>query len=80
MVLFVRSKLGQRQHLTVRAISSGNGTRRVVVDYPSGLKRLHYFSSNSALLDGTTALQAELTAQGWKPNWASTRLTLSPFW
>lgn len=67
MVSFTRGRLDQRQHLTVRSIISGNGNSRLVVAYPDGLQQLRYFASDSALFDGTMALQTELLANGWEP-------------
>lgn len=67
MVSFTRGRLDQRQHLTVRSVISGNGNSRLIVAYPDGLHQLRYFASDSALFDGTMALQVDLEADGWKP-------------
>ena len=74
MVAFTRLQSAQRQHLTIHAREWSNGGLRLIVAYPKGLRKVHCFSTDSALLNGTMALQAELTANGWnavrpfKPN------------
>ena len=66
MVRFVNRRLRERRHLTVRRVGSRDGYR-VVVTYPDGLRRLHTFPDESALIAGTTALQAALAGDGWEP-------------
>ncbi len=66
MVRFVNRRLQQRRRLTVRRVRSRDGYR-LVVTYPDGLQRLHAFQDSAALIAGTNALQAELTAEGWEP-------------
>ena len=74
MVAFTRLQSAQRQHLTIHAREWRTGAFRLIVAYPNGLRKVHCFSTDSALLNGTMALQAELTANGWnavrplKPN------------
>jgi len=65
MVAFTRLQSSQRQHLTIQARNWSNGGFRLIVAYPNGLRKIHCFGSDSALLNGTMALQAELTANGW---------------
>lgn len=65
MVAFTRLQSSQRQHLTIHAREWSNGGFRLIVAYPNGLHKIHCFATNSALLNGTMALQAELTANGW---------------
>ena len=65
MVAFTRLESAQRQHLTIHAREWSNGGFRLIVAYPNGLRKIHCFATDSALLDGTMALQAELTANGW---------------
>ena len=65
MVAFTRLQSSQRQHLTVHTRNWSNGGFRLIVAYPNGLRKIHCFGNNSALLNGTMALQAELTANGW---------------
>ena len=66
MVRFVNRRLGKRCRLTVRRLRSRNGYR-LVVAYPDGLRRLYAFPDESALIAGTSALQAELASAGWEP-------------
>ena len=65
MVAFTRRQSAQRQHLTIHAREWSNGGSRLIVAYPNGLRKVHCFATDSALLNGTMALQAELTANGW---------------
>ena len=66
MVRFVNRRLREHRHLTVRRVGPRDGYR-VVVTYPDGLRRLHTFADESALIAGTTALQAALARDGWEP-------------
>ena len=66
MVRFVNRRLRARRLLTVRRVRSRSGYR-LVVTYPDGLRRLHTFPDRPALIAGTSALQAELTREGWEP-------------
>ena len=65
MVAVTRLESAQRQHLTIHAREWSNGGFRLIVAYPNGLRKIHCFATDSALLDGTMALQTELTANGW---------------
>ena len=65
MVAFTRLESSQRQHLTIQTREWSNGGFRLIVAYPNGLRKIHCFASDSALLNGTMALQAELIANGW---------------
>ena len=64
MVAFTRLQSSQRQHLTIHTRNWSNGGFRLIVAYPNGLRKIHCFGSNLALVNGTMALQAELTANG----------------
>lgn len=66
MVRFVNRGKQENRRLTVRRLPSGDG-HRLVVAYPDGLRRLHTFPNDAALVAGTTALQAKLAAEGWEP-------------
>ena len=66
MVRFIDRRKQERRRLTVRRVRSRNGYR-LLVAYPGGLRRLHAFPDEAALVAGTAALQAELTADGWEP-------------
>jgi hypothetical protein len=65
MVAFTRLQSAQRQHLTIHARAWSNGGFRLIVAYPNGLRKIHCFATDLALFNGTMALQAELTANGW---------------
>ena len=65
MVAFTRRQSAQRQHLTIHAREWSNGGFRLIVAYPNGLRKVHCFATDSSLLNGTMALQVELTANGW---------------
>ena len=67
MVSFTRGRTNQREHLIVRSLISYDGGCRLIVTLPDGLQQLRYFANDSALFDGTMALQAELLANGWEP-------------
>lgn len=66
MVRFVNRRPGERRLLTVRRVRSRSG-HRLLVTHPDGLRRLHTFPDESALIAGTTALQAALASDGWEP-------------
>ena len=79
MVQFSNPRLGPRQRLTVWTAPSPDGYR-LIVSYPDGLRRIHYFADHSALYNGTVEIQATLTKDGWEPvrppfpRWRSCRL------
>ena len=66
MVRFVNRRQQEGRRLTVRRVRSCDGYR-LVVAYPGGLRRLHAFADDAALVAGTAALQADLAAEGWEP-------------
>ena len=66
MVRFVNRRRRERRSLTVRRVGSRDGYR-LLVTYPGGLRRLHTFPDESALVAGTSALQAALARDGWEP-------------
>ena len=66
MVHFVNRRRRERGRLTVRRVRSCDGYR-LVVAYPDGLRRLHTFPDDAALIAGAAALQAELARSGWEP-------------
>ena len=66
MVRFVQGRSPDRRLLTVRRVPSRSGCR-LLVTYPDRPRRLYSFPDESALAAGTSALQAELTAEGWEP-------------
>ncbi|MCE2540461.1 MAG: hypothetical protein J4G16_08730 [Acidobacteria bacterium] len=66
MVRFINRRLREPRRLTVRRIRARSG-HRLVVAYPDGLRRLHAFADDAALVSGTAALQAALAAEGWEP-------------
>ena len=66
MVRFVNRRRQDRRRLTVRRVRSRDGYR-LVVAYPGGLRRLHAFPDDAALVAGTAALQEKLVAEGWEP-------------
>ncbi len=66
MVRFVNRRRRERRPLTVRRVGCRDGYR-LLVTYPGGLRRLHTFPDESALVAGTSALQAALARDGWEP-------------
>ena len=66
MVRFINRRLQEPRRLTVRRLRARSG-HRLVVAYPDGLRRLHAFADDAALVAGTAALQAALAAEGWEP-------------
>ena len=54
MVRFVNRRRRERRSLTVRRVGSRDGYR-LLVTYPGGLRRLHTFPDESALVAGTWA-------------------------
>ena len=66
MVRFINRRLPEPRRLTVRRLRARGG-HRLVVAYPDGLRRLHAFADDAALVAGTAALQAVLAAEGWEP-------------
>lgn len=66
MVRFANRRSRERRLLTVRRARSRDGYR-LVVSYPDGLRRLHTFPDQAALIAGTAALQAALVRDGWEP-------------
>ena len=66
MVYFSNFRLGGTRHLTVHSARASDGYR-LIVKYPDDRQRVHHFSDDTSLYQGTVEVQAALTHKGWQP-------------